>query len=54
MPDMVADHNIMCIRLSLAKDRNIGINKRKIKDIISGFEKKNGYAGHITTDVDPC
>ena len=54
MPDNIAGQHIRCMRLSLAKDRNIGLNKRKIRDIISGFEKTKGYAGHITADVDPC
>lgn len=42
-----------CIRVILAKDRDLSGNKKKIAGIVSDFEKVRRYSGHIVIDVDP-
>ena len=49
----VSDYEIRIIRLCLAKDRNLGIMKRKLLETIRKFEKRRTYSGHISIDVDP-
>lgn len=51
--DRTEDEHIRKIRVSLKKDRMLGSNKKAVAEIISSFEKKNKYDGHITIDVDP-
>jgi hypothetical protein len=51
--DKIADEYIRKIRICLAKDRQLTVNKESIKNIISDFEKTNKYDGHIIIDVDP-
>ena len=53
LPDKVADQYIRCIRISLAKDRNLSVHKESLTKTINTFEKKNKYTGHISIDVDP-
>ena len=51
--DKIADEYIRKIRICLAKDRQLTVNKESIKNIISDFEKTKKYDGHIIIDVDP-
>ena len=53
LPDKVADQYIRCIRISLAKDRNLSVHKESLTKTINTFEKENKYTGHISIDVDP-
>ena len=52
--DRIADQHIQKIRICLPKDRTLMEKKRRIREIISGFEKSKKYDDHITVDVDPA
>lgn len=53
-PDRTADRYIRCIRVTLPKDRNLGMHKKKIKDITGRIEKEIGHSCSISIDVDPA
>lgn len=47
------ERHIRGIRVSLAKDSRLSLNKAMLQKTLSDFEKRNGYTGHIVIDVDP-
>lgn len=51
--DRIADCHLRKIRISLKKDRFLKTAKMRLKESVKSFEKKSGYDGHITLDVDP-
>ena len=51
--DKIAEQHLRKIRICLPKDRTLVEKKQQIKDIISRFETKYKYDGHIILDVDP-
>lgn len=53
-PDRTADRYIRCVRVTLPKDRNLGMHKKKIKDITDRLEKEIGHSCSISIDVDPA
>ena len=52
--DRIADQHLRKIRICLAKDKTLTEKKHLIKGIISKFETKYKYDGHISIDVDPA
>ena len=52
--DKIADQYIRTIRISLKKDRNLKTLKNAVMEMVSAFEKKEKYTGHISIDVDPA
>ena len=53
MVDKVADNFIRTIRISLRKDRQLTMHKKRIAEAIRNFEKSLKYDGHISVNVDP-
>ena len=53
MVDKVADNFIRTIRISLRKDRQLTLHKKRIAEAIRNFEKSMKYDGHISINVDP-
>lgn len=54
MVDRIEDEYIRKIRISLKKDRQLGINKAVLTKTIAELEKSYRYTGHITLNVDPA
>ena len=52
--DRIEDEYIRKIRISLKKDRQLGINKAVLTKVIAEMEKSCRYTGHITLNVDPA
>jgi primosomal protein N' (replication factor Y) len=52
--DRIEDEHIRQIRISLKKDRQLGVNKAIISKVIAEVEKSCKYIGHITINVDPA
>ena len=52
--DRIEDEYIRKIRISLKKDRQLGINKAALTKVIAEMEKSCRYTGHITLNVDPA
>ena len=52
--DKIADQHLRKIRICLPKDRALAGKKDQIREIISLFETKYKYDGHIIIDVDPA
>ena len=52
--DRIEDEYIRKIRISLKKDRMLGVNKATLTKIITEMEKSCRYTGHITLNVDPA
>ena len=49
----IADEHLRVIRLNLKKDKYLINNKKRLAEIVSAFQTKNKYHGHIYIDVDP-
>ena len=52
--DKISDQHIRIVRISLKKDRNLGMHKQNLMQAIRIFEKERKYDGHITINVDPA
>ena len=51
--DKIEDEHIMKMRVSLKKDTKLIENKARLTQVVSDFESKCKYSGHITINVDP-
>ena len=49
----IAGQHFRHIRLTLAKDKRLGLHKKRLSEALSAFEKERAWAGHIAIDVDP-
>lgn len=52
--DRQEDQYLRKIRICFKKDRELASNKKKLKEIVSAFEREKKYTGHISIDVDPA
>ena len=54
IPGTDAGRHVRNIRVTMPKDNMLSRNKTLLQNILTDFQRKENYTGHISVDVDPA